>query len=103
MTKTSVNTTARPGFSIAGLCLILALGGCMSPEQERMANLDEDSGTCSSMGARYGSPAHTDCMLQQQQRRDHQSLIFLEQARIHSEMARNAQEMRDDRRRDKRD
>lgn len=63
-----------------------------------MVNLNEDQGTCSSMGARYGSSANTQCMLQQQQRRDQQSLLFLEQARIHSEMDRNAQEMRNDRR-----
>ena len=96
--------TSRHAFSIGGLgMLAIALTGCMSPEQERLVNLNEDQGACSSIGARYGSPAHTECMLRQQERRDNEGLRFAEQARIHSEIARNAQEMREDRRRHRRD
>jgi hypothetical protein len=96
--------TNRPAFSIGGLgMLAIALTGCMSPEQERLVNLNEDRGACFSMGARYGSSAHTECMLRQQERRDNEGLRLAEQARIHSEIARNAQEMREDRRRHRRD
>lgn len=78
----------------AGL-LALMLAGCVTPAQQNAANVQEDQGTCASMGARYGTQAHTDCMLQQQQRRDQEHMQFLEQARINSEMALNAQKMRD--------
>lgn len=99
MKNTSRSAAARSAFAVAGLGLLaLTMAGCVSPEQQRMAELSEDQGTCSSMGARYGSPAHTQCMLQQQQRRDEEHLLFLEQARISQEMARDAQEMRDRRR-----
>jgi hypothetical protein len=99
----SISRTSRSAFSIGGIgMLAIALTGCLSPEQERLANLDDDQRSCSSMGARYGTSAHTECMLRQQERRDTESLRFAEQARIHSEIARNAQEMREDRRRHRR-
>ena len=50
------------------------------------------------MGATYGSPAYTKCMLQQQERRDDEMLKFTQQAYLNQEMARTAQEMRDRRR-----
>ncbi|MBL0935416.1 MAG: hypothetical protein IBJ07_11785 [Rhizobiaceae bacterium] len=75
--------------------LVVALSGCVSPEQQRQADLYADQGTCAQMGARYGSPAHTNCMLQQQQRRDEEHTRFMQEAYLASEMARNAQEMRD--------
>ncbi|MZQ89259.1 hypothetical protein GVY41_09160 [Frigidibacter albus] len=69
----------------------------MSPAQQTAVNAQEDQGACSTMGARYGSPAHTRCMMQQQERRDQEHLLFLEQARINSELALNAQKMRESR------
>lgn len=103
MPLSRVRPSSRVLLSISGLGLLaFALTGCMAPEEERRANLNEDQGSCSSMGARYGSPANTHCMLQQQERRDTEHLRFLEQARINSEIARNAQEMREDRRRHRR-
>ena len=82
-----------PSALVMGSAFMIAitLSACVSPEQERYADQD----TCSAMGARYGSSTNTQCMLQQQQRRDQKNLMFLEEARIHSELARNAQEMRD--------
>lgn len=71
--------------------LVVTLAACQTPQQELYADQD----TCANMGARFGSPSHTACMLQQQQRRDQAHLLFLEEARINSELARNAQEMRD--------
>lgn len=99
MKNFDMGAAPRPTLLMAGLGLLaLTLGGCLSPEQQRMADLGEDQGTCSNMGARYGSPEYTACMLQQQQRRDEEHLLFLEQARISQQMARDAQEMRERRR-----
>lgn len=74
--------------------LISALAGCVSPQEQAY----QDHNTCAGMGARYGSPSHTQCMLQQQQRRDDEMLKFTQQAYLNQEMARTAQEMRDRRR-----
>ncbi len=72
---------------------VMTLTGCMSPREERRANLREDGGTCADFGARYGSRSHTDCMLRQQSRRDHEQFMNMERARISSETARNNVEM----------
>lgn len=89
----------RAGASFAGaVALAIALSGCVSPEQQRQADLYADQGTCAEMGARYGSSAHTSCMLQQQQRRDEEHTRFMQEAYLASEMARNAQEMRESQR-----
>lgn len=44
----------------------LTLTGCVTLEEQRQA----DVSTCTGFGAEYGSPAHYQCMLIQQQRRD---------------------------------
>lgn len=85
----------RVASSFTVTMLVVVLTGCVSPEQQRQADLYADQGTCAQMGARYGSPAHTNCMLQQQQRRDEEHTRFMQEAYLASEMARNAQEMRD--------
>ncbi len=88
---------ARAG---AVLFIAAALAGCMSAEEQRLVNLNEDQRQCAGMGAQYGSPAHTQCMLQQQQRRDQQQQSALEQAYLSSEIARNSQQMLRERRKD---
>ncbi len=52
----------------------------------------DDQRTCASMGAPYGSPAYTNCMLQQQQRGDEKMLNFLAEQRMHQELGREARE-----------
>lgn len=91
--QTLMNYRVARSALLMGSAFMIAvtLSACVSPEEERYADQD----TCSAMGARYGSSTNTQCMLQQQQRRDQKNLMFLEEARIHSELARNAQEMRD--------
>lgn len=90
------SVTSRAGMSFgSAVALGILLSGCVSPEQQRQVNLVEDRNVCADMGARYGSPAHTRCMLQQQQRRDDEYTRFVQQAHLNSEIARNAQEMRD--------
>ena len=88
------------GRTIVGaFAVISALSGCVSPQEAQY----QDENTCARMGATYGSPSHTRCMLQQQQRRDDEMQRFTEQAYLNSEIARNAQEMRENRRRKRRD
>ena len=76
------------------IMLASALAGCVSPQEAQY----QDQDTCAGMGATFGSSSHTQCMLQQQQRRDDELQNLTQQAYMHSEMARNAQEMRESRR-----
>ncbi|MEP7454057.1 hypothetical protein [Phyllobacterium sp. SB3] len=69
----------------------IAATGCVSAEERQY----RDSDTCQSFGAPYGSRAYTDCMLEQQRRRDNAQLESLEQTRMTQEIARNAQVMAD--------
>ncbi|UVO49937.1 hypothetical protein M0208_05160 [Sphingomonas sp. SUN019] len=73
----------------------ISLAGCMSGAERRQVNLAEDGNTCSSFGARYGSPAYNDCMLAQQRRRDLKQIEELEKTRLTTEIARDAQIMAD--------
>jgi hypothetical protein len=59
---------------------------------------DKDRETCSSMGAPYGSPGYTDCMLQQQQREDDKMRNFLKEQRMHQELGREAREKLEEKR-----
>lgn len=82
-------------FSIS--LLGLALTACVSSEEQQY----RDTGTCESFGAPYGSRAYTNCMLQQQARRDDAQTSSLERMRLTQEVARNAQDMADRARRDR--
>lgn len=73
--------------------LALLLTGCMSAQEQQRANLNEDAGACADFGAYEGSRAYTQCMLDQQRRRDMEPLINAERARISAETARNNLEM----------
>lgn len=77
----------RSGVVVLGIGL--ALSGCMSAEETRRANFNDDVDTCGAYGARRGSDAYTECMLRQQERRDDAVLRNAEAARINSETARN--------------
>ncbi|SAI74412.1 Uncharacterised protein [Bordetella ansorpii] len=86
-----------PSKTIARLCLSAAaaslatamMAGCVSAGEQRRADLDQDRGTCADYGAQPGSAGYTRCMLQQQQRRDHEQLLNAERGRISAETARN--------------
>ena len=96
MTLNFHSPTRRAGMTFGGVVALgILLSGCVSPEQQRQVNLTQDQNVCADMGARYGSPAHTRCMMQQQQRRDDEYTRLVQQAHLNSEIARNAQEMRD--------
>jgi hypothetical protein len=75
----------------------MAVTGCVSAEEQQQ----RDAGTCQSFGAPFGSRAYTDCMLEQQSRRDRAQMDSLERTRMTQEIARNAQEMTDLARKDR--
>lgn len=49
----------------------LSLTGCMTSQEM----LSQDVTTCTNFGAEYGSPAHYQCMMVQQQRRDYNAAV----------------------------
>jgi hypothetical protein len=90
MKNTWKSSLPRCMFAIGTTVLAaMTLTGCVSADEQRRADLYEDGGTCADFGAGYGSRSHTDCMLRQQDRRDHEQLRNMERARISSETARN--------------
>ena len=95
---------ARPGRRaslLSAAVLGIALSGCMSNAERRDRDLQADAGTCQSFGAPYGSAAYSDCMLEQQHRRDMKQRESLERTRLTTEIARDAQIMSDRARRDR--
>ena len=78
-----------------------SLSACMSTAAERRGDIREDTRTCDRFGARYGSPAYSDCMLAQQRRRDDKQLRTLEEMRATSDIAREGQIMAERARRDR--
>lgn len=81
-----------------GIGSLLAVGLMSSTNATAGKQEDKDRQTCNSMGASFGSPAYTDCMLQQQQRRDEKMLNFLEEQRMHQELGRPAREKLEEKR-----
>ncbi|NJS13984.1 MAG: hypothetical protein HC788_04410 [Sphingopyxis sp.] len=73
----------------------ISLAGCISGTERQQVNLQHDATICANFGARYGSPAYSDCMLAQQRRRDLKQIEDLEKTRLTSEIARDAQIMAD--------
>jgi hypothetical protein len=71
--------------------LSVAVTACVSSEEHQY----RDSGTCERFGASYGSRTYTNCMLEQQARRDNAQRASLEQMRLTQEIARNSQDMTD--------
>lgn len=69
------------------LMLAMTLSGNATAQKR-----NKDQATCATMGASPGSPAYTDCMLQQQRRRDQKMSTFLDQQLMHQELGRPARE-----------
>ncbi|HCD84636.1 MAG TPA: hypothetical protein DEQ45_12545 [Agrobacterium sp.] len=87
MANLEMKTLSRTALGL--LALTLALTGCMSAEEQRRANLYQDGNTCANFGSHYGSQSYTQCMLQQQQRRDQEQLLAVETMRATSETSLN--------------
>lgn len=96
MLRPHFETRRHAGWALVCAALLgAAVSGCTSGAERRQANLQEDTGTCASFGASYGSAAYSDCMLEQQRRRDNAQRESLERTRLTSEIARDAQLMSD--------
>ncbi len=89
MDKFKMTKFTRTAMACGILGLTLALGGCMSPEEQRRV----DGNTCADFGTRYGSQSYAQCMLQQQHRRDQEQLVAAESMRATSETSLNNLEM----------
>ncbi|WP_428063574.1 hypothetical protein [Brevundimonas sp.] len=85
----------------AGVLAVLPLAACGTTAESRQVAFHEDARTCSAFGSDYGSRAYSECMLEQQRRRDEAQLKTLEEMRLTSEIAREGQIMADQARRER--
>ncbi len=97
----STHSTPFKAAPIAAAFIAASLSACMSSAAQRPSNVRKDSRTCERFGSPYGSRAYSDCMLEQQRRRDDKDLRTLEKMRMTSEIAREGQIMADRARRDR--
>lgn len=100
MTNLKSRRTAVRAATVIG-AMVMGLGfssSAMAGEKQTA----RDQQTCASMGAPFGSPGYTNCMLQQQQREDEKMPKFLAEMRMHQELGREARETLQ-RKRDRRD
>ncbi len=86
----------RRMLSISSIALLgISLSGCVTGAERQQINLQRDASTCESFGASYGSSDYSNCMLEQQRRRDARQMDSLERTRLATEIARDAQVMAD--------
>jgi hypothetical protein len=83
----------RPTLLLLGCVATVAFGVAGSPAGAQSRKQRDDARTCASFGARYGTPAYSDCMLQQQQRRDLKQRDTLEKMALTSQIAKDGQIM----------
>ncbi len=76
-----------------GIFAIAATVGTASPAAAQSRKHREDARTCASFGAPYGSPGFSNCMLQQQERRDYKQRKTLEEMALTSQIAKDGQIM----------
>lgn len=91
--------SATSFVSAAVLCI--GLSGCVSSGERQQVNLNTDSNTCQSFGSSYGSSAYSECMLEQQRRRDSAQRESLERTRLTTQIAKDAQLMAERARRER--
>lgn len=88
--------SARMRQALLSLCAAAVVtAGIASPEanaQSRRQQRD-DARTCANFGNRYGTPAYSKCMLDQQRRRDFKERDTLEKMALTSQIAREGQIM----------
>ena len=73
--------------------LALGLGVSATPADAQSRKHREDARTCASFGVRYGTPAYSNCMLEQQRRRDFKQQKTLEEMALTSQIAKDGQIM----------
>ncbi|WP_260600221.1 hypothetical protein [Sphingomonas endolithica] len=85
----------RPALISLGLLAIFASGAVVSPASAQSKKHHKDARTCESFGASYGTPAFSNCMLDQQRRRDIKERDTLEKMALTSQLAKDGQIMAD--------
>lgn len=78
-------------FALLGIGLASSEAGAQHWSKKQR----EDARTCEGFGNRYGTPAFSDCMLEQQHRRDTKDLRSIEETERLSRIARDGQIMAD--------
>lgn len=89
----SLLVRARLPLTSLSLLAIAAVGAFESPVNAQSRKQREDAHTCASFGARYGTPTYSNCMLEQQRRRDFEQRETLEKMALTSQIARDGQIM----------
>ena len=76
-----------------GLIAVFALSAVATPANAQGGKQRKDERTCASFGTRYGTPAFSNCMLEQQRRRDLKDQETLEKMALTSQIAKDGQIM----------
>ncbi|HUD94472.1 hypothetical protein [Sphingobium sp.] len=84
---------SQPVFTAIGLIILAAIAFAAGPASAQGRKQREDARTCASFGARFGTPAYSDCMLEQQRRRDLKQQETLERMALTSQIAKDGQIM----------
>lgn len=87
------NTRPVVVATVIAALMSLTFAECTATAQGRRSKQRDDARTCESFGARYGTPAFTDCMLTQQRRRDAKQRKSIEESLMLSQLAKNGQIM----------
>ena len=80
-------------FMPSGVIALAAIIFAAGPANAEGRKQREDARTCASFGARFGTPAYSDCMLEQQRRRDLKQQETLEKMALTSQIAKDGQIM----------
>ena len=83
----------RPALMSIGLLAIAAFCVAESPAHAQSRKHREDARTCASFGSSYGTPEYSNCMLEQQRRRDFKQQKTLEEMALTSQIAKDGQIM----------
>lgn len=83
----------RPSLISMGLIAIIAATAVAGPASAQGSKQRKDARTCTSFGTSYGTPAFSDCMLDQQRRRDFKERDTLEKMALTSQLAKDGQIM----------
>lgn len=75
------------------LIVIFAFGVVTTPADAQGSKHRKDARICASFGTSYGTPAYSDCMLEQQRRRDLKERETLEKMALTSQIAKDGQIM----------
>ncbi len=84
----------RPALLSICAATVITLGfGSTEANAKSRKKQREDARTCASFGAYYGTRAYSDCMLDQQRRRDNKQRETLEKMALTSQIAKDGQIM----------